>query len=122
MELKEGKARYSPSVKIYRDASGSKVFEEMKNSSLFEKADTNNFGFTGITLWVSFPFIIPQGANTSWYLEIGYPLLDQIDIYISGRGKTSHIRMGDTLPFSERDVRHHNFLLKLPAEPGIGHR
>ncbi|MBN2158409.1 MAG: PAS domain S-box protein [Spirochaetes bacterium] len=78
-----------------------------------------NFGLTSSAYWFRFVFKNPEAGPVSCYLEVGYPLLDDIILYIpDGRGGFNEIRSGDLLPFSERKFAHPNFVFPLKQQPG----
>lgn len=73
-----------------------------------------NFGYTDKRYWLAFRFASVSAAEQR-LLAIGYPLLDQIDIYIFADHGNSHMRLGDHLPFAERPIAHRHFLVPLAA-------
>ncbi|MCM5678440.1 sensor domain-containing diguanylate cyclase [Schlegelella sp. S2-27] len=84
-------------------------------------AETPNFGFTRAAVWLRTELLNTHDASARWILEVGYPLLDQVDLYVvRASGATRMQRGGDTLPFAQRAAaaRHINFELELPpGEP-----
>lgn len=116
--LDDSRDYYPVTFEIFENINGDKTYDEMKESDLFTKSDTDNFGFTSSVIWARFSITIHEKSQKIWFLEIGYPLLDEIDIYISDNNGTTHRKFGDTLPFNKRDINHHNFLIKLPRAPG----
>jgi len=73
-----------------------------------------SFGYTQDTYW--YRFTVPA-APQARVLNIGYPLLDHIDAYITDSNGTlvRHYQMGDRQPFSERPVEHKDFVVPLPV-------
>ncbi|MHC4984149.1 MAG: 7TM diverse intracellular signaling domain-containing protein, partial [Planctomycetota bacterium] len=65
--------------------------------------------------------------RTNWLLEVDYPPLDQIDLYLIPDGSPSPGRSmvvksaGDGRPFAQRDIRYHSFTFRLtmPVEQGV---
>ncbi len=73
-----------------------------------------NLGYSESSYWLK---ISLRNADSVWLdriLEIGYPVLDFIDIYIVKNNiYTNHIILGDKLPFYERLIQSRNFLIPL---------
>lgn len=81
-------------------------FERLTEESL-------NKGFTHSTYWLKFSVIdnTEDKKTQSWKLEITYPLLDYIDLYLIDNNKhVEHIKMGDIYPYNQRPVNHRNFI------------
>lgn len=116
--LLDKKDTYPVEFSIYTDTKGNKKYQDLLNSKNFKKSSTDNFGFTSDIIWVRFSVEIPEDSHKSWFMEIGYPLLDQIDVYITDGITVHHRRYGDTMPFKTRDIEHHNFLIRLPKQAG----
>ncbi|MCP4132505.1 MAG: hypothetical protein GY754_16145 [bacterium] len=78
------------------------------------KDKSPNFGFTTSVYWVR--FILKSGLqkDKDLLLELDYPLMEQITLYIPkpGGGYTPH-EAGYLLPFDARDIKHRNFVFKL---------
>ena len=110
---------YPVPIEVLRDAGGTLKFEDVRYSTRFEKTDQNAFGFIRDVVWARFTVTIPEGNETEWFLEIGYPLLNTIDIYIPlDDNNYTAKRYGNKLPFDRRDIDHHNFLIRLNTDPG----
>jgi len=75
-----------------------------------------NKGFTHSTYWLRFALqdnTIDNLTHT-WKLEITYPLLDYIDIYIvNPDNQVEHIQLGDTYPYDNRQINHRNFITSI---------
>ena len=74
-----------------------------------------NEGFTASAYWLKFSVDGSQSRKREWLMEINYPLLDVVDIYIldGDQNLIRHKKMGDLLPFEQRDFSHRNFILPL---------
>lgn len=78
-----------------------------------------NFGFTSSVYWFRIHVANNSTVPLEWFLEIDYPLLDEIDFYIPDtKGGFAHIQTGDHLPFSQRHVVDRNFVFRLLESPG----
>nr|WP_297358079.1 7TM diverse intracellular signaling domain-containing protein [uncultured Caldimonas sp.] len=86
------------------------------------QAETPNFGFTHAAVWLRVELVNTDRLRTQWILEVGYPLLDHVDLYLMrAGGATSMQRGGDRLPFAQRAAaaRHINFELELPPDEPV---
>jgi len=73
-----------------------------------------NFGYSLSAYWVRFELGGIQDPR-SWLLEIGYPLLDNIQVYYVARGQVlKSFRTGDRRQFAERPIVNRNFVIPLP--------
>ena len=82
----------------------------------FEKHDENEsgFGFTSSAYWARLSIENPLDQPVEWLLESGYPLIDQIDLYVPAAGGGYEVRnYGDHQPFHERELDYRNILFKL---------
>ncbi len=110
---------YPVPVEILKDPGGALTFADARESRSFIKTDANALGFITDAVWARFTLSVPPWNATEWYLEIGYPLLNEIEFYTpDDEGNYSMKRYGNNLPFSERDIFHHNFLVRLANKPG----
>jgi two-component system, sensor histidine kinase LadS len=76
-----------------------------------------SFGFSKSAYWVRFK-INNNSANQQWLLEVSYPLLDRVDLFIPN-GKTYLCKtLGDDFPFAKREIVHKDFIFKLPVPAG----
>lgn len=84
-----------------------------------ETKNAFNFGFIKSAYWFRFSAKNPTDAIINWYIEIDYPMLDSIKLYIpDGEGGFSVRETGDHRPFSNRDVVDKNFMFYLAEKPG----
>jgi two-component system, sensor histidine kinase LadS len=82
------------------------------------RTDAPAFGFTSSAYWVRFSVVNPSDREIPWYLEIAYPPMDRIDLYISVQpDQLQHRIFGDLLPFNARDVKFRTFVVLLQTAP-----
>jgi signal transduction histidine kinase len=82
------------------------------------RADAPAFGFTSSACWVRFSVVNPSDREIPWYLEIAYPPMDRIDLYIATQpDPLQHRIFGDLLPFNARDVKFRTFVVRLQTAP-----
>jgi signal transduction histidine kinase len=82
------------------------------------KQDVPNLGFTNSALWLRFRLRNDTADDEEWILEVGYPLLDYIELYVpADSGNFVLKKAGDALPFEEREIEYKNalFWLKIPS-------
>ena len=68
--------------------------EEKRGQGHWQKANTifPNYGFTESAFWVKLPFI-NHSAQQQWLLQISYPLMDEIELYVpDDKGQYQHYR------------------------------
>jgi len=71
------------------------------------------YGFNSSAYWFRFTVDNPRQSAIEWFLEISYPLLDQIELYIPVKDGFKRKVQGDYLPFRSRDLHYRNFVFKL---------
>ncbi len=114
-----GSDSHAVPIEIVRDEKGTRSFNDIKDSPGFTTTEKNAFGFISDVIWARFTVTIPEGNKTEWFLEIGYPLLNKIDIYVPDENQDYRSKhYGNRLPFDRRDIDHHNFLIRLNSDPG----
>lgn len=78
-----------------------------------------NLGYSRSAWWFALPFSIAANAPARWLLEIGYPSLDRVEVYVpqAGGGYSRQVA-GDLQPFAERPYPHRNLVFPLALTPG----
>ena len=80
-----------------------------------------NFGYTEDSYWFRFPLTVAL-SDSRTFLTFDYPLIDEIDFYLLSGGRVcDHVRIGDRLPFDQRPIRHHDFVLPLDLSDATEH-
>jgi len=115
-------------LKILEDRQKEWTIEDVSSAALSgtfvdSRSNTPNFGYTQSAYWISFSLRNDSSAN-EWLLEVGYPLLDSVELYVPTREAGDRVdtsytvkKAGDTLPFGEREIADQNFLFILPVGP-----
>ncbi|MCK5789352.1 MAG: EAL domain-containing protein [Ketobacter sp.] len=77
-------------------------------------AKTLNLGFNTDAVWLRVP--VPGGLQGDGFLlEVGYALLDQLDVYfVVDGGVVQKVSTGDQRSFWQRPIWHRNYLMPLP--------
>jgi len=81
------------------------------------------FGFTRSAYWARFTVANKTGQEIGWYLEVGHPQIERINIFMMDReGRLTEERAsGDILPFSSREVPYFNAVFSF-TEPEMSSR
>ncbi len=75
-----------------------------------------NLGDAQHPVWFRFEIVAPPEAGAAWLLEVGWPLLDQVQIvqYDPQRRQWhAQLTIGNTVPFAERPIPHRHLLYPL---------
>lgn len=81
------------------------------------KSQSLNFGFTSSTYWFRVNLINQNPAVTDWVLEVSYPMLDYVDVYVVYLNSDKEMVTrggGDLVPFSKRELKQPYMLYKVP--------
>ena len=114
-------------VQMFHDPSGSLIFDDvvtLATNGQFKQNDSPsiNHGFTTDTYWyrLRLHYTVPAGGVSSdWVLELGYPPLDEIDLYIVRAERAPQlVRLGDQRQRSPLQLNHHNYAVPIRLLPG----
>ncbi|GAA3955599.1 diguanylate cyclase [Allohahella marinimesophila] len=89
-------------------------------SILWQRSDQAelNFGYTPSVYWLRFSLVQAGETSVPYLLEIGYPVLDYVDVYIYRQDEPAqHERMGDRFSFAERPIEYTTFMVPLTLQP-----
>lgn len=73
-------------------------------------------GYSDSTWWLKLTLANTKPEELHRLLEIGYPNLDSVRIHYLLHGKQQAITLGDTLPFDQRPIKSHKFVVPLILE------
>ena len=104
-------------VPYYEDKDSSLTLKEVQSKE-FSVVDGSvaNFGFTKSRYWFKIAILPKEDAKVDkWWLNVSYPLLDQLDLYICDDNNSliELKKSGKLRPFIEREVADRNFLFQL---------
>ncbi|WP_171164026.1 diguanylate cyclase [Usitatibacter palustris] len=69
-------------------------------------------------VWLRIPVSIGPGGEGTWFLDIDYALLHQVDIFMVRDGKADrHVKVGNGLPFESRPLRGRTHAVPLEFAP-----
>jgi len=78
-----------------------------------------NLGRVADTVWLRIPLHVPGVVPVQRVLEIDYPALNRVDLYVVQQGRVlQHVRMGNELRFSERPLPSRTHAAALTLAPG----
>jgi len=81
----------------------------------------SNLGARRDVVWLHIPLEVAQGDGR-WLLDIDYPSLDQVDVYLLAEGRLLRsMRLGDGQPYRSRPLRVRSHAASLALRPGQAH-
>ncbi len=81
-----------------------------------------SYGFSHSAYWARFALEAREGAPREWIIELDYPLMDRIELYVpDGSGGFERRDAGYAYPFSQREIKHRNFLFSIEVPPDGPH-
>ncbi|MDB4991216.1 MAG: sensor histidine kinase, partial [Myxococcaceae bacterium] len=93
-----------------RSTAHARDFKSRSNESL-------RFGFSRSAYWVRLPTKNSYGTPRSWLLEVGFPHLDRVTLYVPAGDGYEARETGDMVPFAQRDLSYRNFVFMLEEPP-----
>ncbi|MFT5729708.1 MAG: diguanylate cyclase (GGDEF)-like protein [Desulforhopalus sp.] len=105
-------------IKSFEDKSTNKSIQNIRNippeTWTLEYASAPSFGFSNSAFWLNLTICGSQNPDKNIVLEVGYPLLDFVDLYVVENEKIILAsKSGDQIAFSQRPEQHRNFLFNL---------
>ncbi len=79
--------------------------------------DSPSYGFSNSIYWVRFSLQCPASGCAEYLLEMGYPMIDQVELFEGTSG--AHRVLGDRFPFSNRQIHHRNVVFPVRPSPGL---
>lgn len=104
----------------YLDESNQLTLEQALSNDVdwtLSKESIPAFGYSPATVWLKLE-LANQGASNEWFLDISYPVLDQVNVYIQYSDRLEIFEMGDKRLFRKRPVNHRDFVVPLILEQG----
>ncbi|MBI4827433.1 MAG: hypothetical protein HY804_01240 [Nitrospinae bacterium] len=79
-----------------------------------------NFGYTKSAMWVMAGLDNKLASPSEWLLEIPFPTLDSVEVYLAGADgrELARYTAGDLLPFGARPSPHRHFVFPVSPPPG----
>lgn len=109
-------------AQFLKDNNGRLTIDSLLSGKYDQQFFTNNrqypdFGFTKASYWVKLDVILNDNKEQNLYLELAYPLMDQVDFYEVFKDTVTTIKTGYNFPFKNRPINHRNFLFELNLQP-----
>lgn len=115
----------TPYLYFVEDKSGQLTLEEVSDDSFqawqppSSGLNNLNFGYTDASYWLRFSVRNVSDSNLVRFIEIAYPVLDYIDLYLFRDGQLDQDwQLGDKYPFSQRPIKHHHFIVPFNVAGG----
>jgi two-component system, sensor histidine kinase LadS len=113
----------SRDAEYIEDADKALSFDEIRRNRSLKwiksENDYINFGYSRSQYWFRFTADNNKKMTLSWLLEIDYPSIDSIELYLPEETGNFTIRKtGDSLPFSSRDMIYMNYIFIINQKPG----
>lgn len=115
------------SLQVFEDPSGQASIADVRAQAAagnFRTHDnaTLNAGYSRSAFWLKIDLHYRPsnpGAQRTWLLELAYPPLDHLDLYLPDAHGDFHLirQTGDALPFASREIRQNNYLFDLTFAP-----
>lgn len=108
------------SISFYEDRSTTLSFQDLQSKPQQEwtllKEAVPSFGFSESAYWLKLTLCEQSSPAEPAVLEVSYPLLDSVRVIATeGRETVYDMESGDRILFSQRPVKHRNFVFLLPA-------
>lgn len=111
-----------PAVSVLADPSGTLLVEDILASlSRFEPppGTSGTLGVRTEPVWLRIPVMVPPSSSGIWVLDIDYPVLQRIEIYLTTDGHvTQQATLGSLQPYTQRPLRSRSHALALNMLPG----
>ena len=115
-------ASITRNMELLRDPSLHFTIEDVtKPGTVFAEAlagKQGNLGYSTDAIWIRFTVNNTGTSSFSWYLESGYPLLDEIIMYSPSRDGWEVQQTGDHFPYNKWIVKYRNPILPVISPPG----
>jgi signal transduction histidine kinase len=115
-------------MQVYEDPDGSTSIAQVSTPAFAQRfhahhEDVLNAGYSTSVFWLKVelrPVTTANAAPRQWLLELAYPPLDHLELYLPDRTGTYRLaqRTGDALPYGSRQIRQNNYLFELALPPG----
>ncbi len=112
-------------VELLRDPTGQWGWQDIRGPQASQFAPnpdkTINYGFTTDTYWYRVSLQNSTSADRpiqDWVLELGYPPLDEVDIYLTQGERTVRMRAGDQRKPNSALLAHRNIAMPLQMTAG----
>ncbi|MGR6875207.1 7TMR-DISMED2 domain-containing protein, partial [Pseudomonas sp. HK3] len=118
----DGNYRVAPHIEYLQeddDVIGIEQIQSPSQNWTKNKDDEINFGFTNHAYWLKFQVENHNVLNQEWALEIAYPILDNVDIYVINNNQQviSYFYGGDKVAVDDKFISHPNIVFPIDLFP-----
>lgn len=123
-----GRLPLGRSMLVYEDHDGNATIAQVSAPAFAShfvqhQDEVLNAGYSTSVFWLRIDLdyaAAPSAAPRQWLLELAYPPLDHLELYLPDEQGGYHLaqRTGDALPYASRQIRQNNYLFELPMRPG----
>ncbi len=111
-----------PAVTVLPDPSGTLLVNDVLAELARFQTPPGTSGTLGVRaepVWVRIPVTVPVTSNGLWVLDIDYPVLQRIEVYLAADGHvTQQATLGSLQPYTQRPLRSRTHALPLTMLPG----
>ncbi|WP_110959936.1 diguanylate cyclase [Acidovorax sp. ST3] len=111
-----------PAVTVLPDPSGTLLVNDVLAELARFQTPPGTSGTLGVRaepVWVRIPVTVPVASNGLWVLDIDYPVLQRIEVYLAADGHvTQQATLGSLQPYTQRPLRSRTHALPLTMLPG----
>lgn len=111
-----------PAVTVLPDPSGTLLVSDVLAELARFQTPPGTSGTLGVRaepVWVRIPVNVPVASNGLWVLDIDYPVLQRIEVYLIADGHvTQQATLGSLQPYTQRPLRSRTHALPLTMLPG----
>ena len=111
-----------PALTVLPDPSGTLLVNDvLAELTRFQPppGTSGTLGLRSEPVWVRIPVTVPVASNGLWVLDIDYPVLQRIDVYLAADGHvTQQATLGSLQPYTQRPLRSRTHALPLTMLPG----
>ncbi|MEA1914438.1 MAG: 7TM-DISM domain-containing protein, partial [Campylobacterota bacterium] len=115
------KINISNQVYIYEDKHNNLTIQDLSSYKYKDKfidaaSSGNSFGFSKSTFWVRFSIDVKKEVSDSLYVELSYPLIDNVSLYSQNSdGTFSQKRSGEFILDTHKEVNNRNSLFRIDS-------
>jgi len=96
------------------DESGEMTFESLPPPEYTEwtasEKEIPAFGYSDITIWSRID-LVNSGFEKLWFVDVSYPVLDVVEVYVKYPESVDTFYLGDRVLFNNRPINHRNFVV-----------
>ena len=110
------------SVSVLPDPSRELTVHDVLGRLAAFEPPAGNSGTLGVRaepVWLRLPVAVSPDSDGHWVLDIDYPVLNRVDVYLVAADKVlQEVRLGSLQPFAERPLRSRSHAATLAVQPG----